>query len=205
MKNFSDLTEAELLALAVMLEEEDNRTYLDLSEAMRDTYPGTAKMFAAMAEEENDHRHRLLDLYQEKFGDHIPMIRRQDVKGFLERKSVWLLRPLNLEKVRAQAELMEAEAKRFYQTAARRSNDVSIRQLLGTLQPKSVATRHARKSSNQLMCRAGWRSRKPKPSGASLSYRSCNPVLRALWTVLFQLWRPSLPQPSRPGTAGRHF
>ena len=133
MKNFSELTEQELLALAITLEEEDIRTYGDLAEAMRDTYPGTARMFAAMSEEENGHRHRLLELYRKKFGDHIPLIRRQDVKGFLERKSLWLLRPLGLEKVRAQAELMEAESKRFYQRAARHSTDAAMRQLLGDL------------------------------------------------------------------------
>lgn len=133
MKEFSELTEQELLALAIALEEEDNRTYGDVAEAMRDAYPGTARMFAAMAEEENGHRHRLLDLYRQKFGDHIPLVRRQDVKGFLERKSLWLMRPLGLDKVRAQAELMEAESKRFYQTAARHSSDAAIRQLLGDL------------------------------------------------------------------------
>jgi rubrerythrin len=133
MKNFSDLSEQELLALAIALEEEDSRTYSDLAEAMRETYSGTARMFGAMADEENSHRHRLLDLYREKFGDHIPLIRRQDVKGFLERKSLWLLRPLGLDKVRAQAELMEAESKRFYQRAARHSTDAAIRQLLGDL------------------------------------------------------------------------
>ena len=133
MKDFSELTEQELLALAITLEEEDIRTYGDLAEAMRDTYPGTARMFAAMSEEENGHRHRLLELYRKKFGDHIPLIRRQDVKGFLERKSLWLLRPLGLEKVRAQAELMEAESKRFYQRAARHSTDAAMRQLLGDL------------------------------------------------------------------------
>ncbi len=133
MKNFSDLSEQELLALAIALEEEDSRTYSDLAEAMLETYSGTARMFGAMADEENSHRHRLLDLYREKFGDHIPLIRRQDVQGFLERKSFWLLRPLGLEKVRAQAELMEAESKRFYQTAARHSTDAAIRQLLGDL------------------------------------------------------------------------
>jgi rubrerythrin len=133
MKNFSDLSEQELLALAIALEEEDSRTYSDLAEAMRETYSGTARMFGAMADEENSHRHRLLDLYCEKFGDHIPLIRRQDVKGFLERKSLWLLRPLGLDKVRAQAELMEAESKRFYQRAARHSTDAAIRQLLGDL------------------------------------------------------------------------
>ncbi|HZB90076.1 MAG TPA: ferritin family protein [Stellaceae bacterium] len=133
MKEFSQLTQQELLALAIGLEEEDSRTYADLAEAMRETYPGTARMFGAMAEEENGHRHRLLELYRTKFGDHIPLIRRQDVKGFLERKSLWLLRPLQIDKVRAQAELMEAESKRFYQSAARRSDDAAIRQLLGDL------------------------------------------------------------------------
>jgi rubrerythrin len=133
MKDFSALSEQELLALAISLEEEDERTYNDLAEAMRETYPGTAAIFAAMAREEDAHRHRLLDLYRQKFGDHIPLIRRQDVKGFLERKSIWLLRPLRVEKVRAQAELMEAESRRFYQNAARRSTDAAIRQLLGDL------------------------------------------------------------------------
>ena len=101
MKNFSDLTEQELLALAIALEEEDSRTYSDLADTMRETYPGTARMFAAMAAEEDGHRHRLLDLYREKFGDHIPLIRRQDVKGFIERKSLWLARPLGNLLVRA--------------------------------------------------------------------------------------------------------
>ncbi len=129
MKNFSELTEQELLALAVSLEEEDNRTYGDFAEALRDTYPATAKLFSAMADEEDRHRHRLLDLYRQKFGEHIPLIRRQDVR----RKSVWLLRPLGLDTVRAHAELMEAESKRFYVRAARHSSDASIRQLLGDL------------------------------------------------------------------------
>jgi erythrin-vacuolar iron transport family protein len=132
-KNFKDLSEREILALAISLEEEDIRTYSDLAEAMRQNYPGSARMFAAMAGEEDGHRHRLLELYRKKFGDHIPLIRRQDVKGFLERKSFWLLRPLGLEKVRTQVELMEAESKRFYHTAARHSTEAAIRQLLGDL------------------------------------------------------------------------
>jgi hypothetical protein len=101
MKNFSDLTEQELLALAITLEEEDSRTYADFAEGLRENYSGTARMFGVMADEENGHRHRLLDLYRKKFGEHIPLIRRQDVKGFIERRAVWLLRPLGLDKVRA--------------------------------------------------------------------------------------------------------
>jgi len=133
MKNFSDLTEQELLALAIMLEEEDSRTYADFAEGLRENYPGTARLFGAMADEENGHRHRLLNLYRRRFGEHIPLIRRQDVRGFIERQAVWLLRPLGLDKVRAQAELMEAESKRFYIRAARQSGDAAIRQLLGDL------------------------------------------------------------------------
>ena len=133
MKDLSELTEQELLALAISLEEEDIRTYADLAEGMRESYPGTGRMFSAMSEEEDGHRHRLLDLYRAKFGDHIPLIRRQDVRGFVERKAIWLLRPLGIDKVREYAEIMEAESKRFYLRAARHSNDAAIRQLLGDL------------------------------------------------------------------------
>jgi rubrerythrin len=133
MKNFSDLTERELLALAISLEEEDSRIYEEFADGLRDAYPDTASMFNAMADEESEHRHRLLDLYRSKFGERIPLIRRQDVKGFVQRQPVWLTRPLGLEKVREQVELMEAETKRFYTRAARRSEDASVRQLLGDL------------------------------------------------------------------------
>lgn len=133
MKNFSDLTEKELLALAIALEEEDSRIYDEFAHALSDNYPDTANLFRAMASEESGHRHRLLELFQARFGDHIPLIRRQDVKGFVERKPVWLTRPLGLETVRRQAELMEAETKRFYTRAAQRSQDAAIRQLLGDL------------------------------------------------------------------------
>ena len=132
-KNFSDLSEQELLALAISLEEEDAHIYDEFAEGLRETYPDTARMFEAMADEETGHRHRLLDLYRRKFGERLPLIRRQDVRGFVQRQPVWLSRPLGLDTVRAQAELMEAETKRFYARAARRSNDASVRQLLGDL------------------------------------------------------------------------
>jgi erythrin-vacuolar iron transport family protein len=133
MKDFSDLTEQELLALAISLEEEDARIYGEFAQGLREAYPHTARIFDVMADEETGHRHRLLDLYRAKFGDRIPLIRRQDVRGFVERKPVWLTRPLGLDKVREQAELMEAETRRFYARAARRSQDAAIRQLLGDL------------------------------------------------------------------------
>lgn len=133
MKNFSDLSEHELLALAITLEEEDSRIYDEFANGLRENYPDTAKVFSAMADEESGHRHRLLSLFRAKFGDHIPLIRRQDVKGFVERKPVWMSRPLGLDKVREQAEVMETETKRFYTRAALRSQDASVRQLLGDL------------------------------------------------------------------------
>src|SRR5579871_5325106 len=103
-KNFKDLSEREILALAIGLEEEDGRIYGDFVDGLRETYPASAKMFEAMRAQESDHRSRLIDVYRQRFGDHIPLIRRQDVRGFLERKPVWLTRPLGLEAVRKQAE-----------------------------------------------------------------------------------------------------
>lgn len=132
-KDFSELDEREILALAISLEEEDSLIYGEFAEGLREAYPDTARLFEAMADEESGHRHRLLDLFRAKFGEHVPLIRRQDVRGFVRRQPVWLARPLRLEKVREQAELMEAETLRFYTRAAQRSQDASIRQLLGDL------------------------------------------------------------------------
>jgi rubrerythrin len=133
MKDFSELTEQQVLALAISLEEEDQRTYEDFAAGLRQTYPDSALIFTDMAGEENGHRHRLLDLYRGKFGDHIPLIRRQDVRGFVPRKPVWLSEVFSLDKIRRQVEVMEAETQRFYARAASGSKDVAIRQLLGDL------------------------------------------------------------------------
>ncbi len=138
MRDFSELTEREILALAISLEEEDSRIYADYAEALRSEYPATARMFAEMSREEGDHRRQLIELYQKKFGEHIPLIRRQDVRGFLRRKPVWQMRELRLDTVRKQAELMEAETLRFYRQAASRSTDASIRKLLGDLAEAEV-------------------------------------------------------------------
>ena len=132
-KDFSDLTEQEILALAISLEEEDERIYDNFVQGLKDEFPASAQVFRNMAAEETEHRQRLMALYRERFGDHIPLIRRQDVNGFVARKPIWLTRPLGLEKVRAQAELMELETKRFYTRAALRCRDVATRQLLDDL------------------------------------------------------------------------
>jgi len=133
MRNFSELNEQEVLALAIALEEEDERTYDDYAHSLRGNYPDTAAVFAAMAEEESGHRRRLIDLYKSRFGEFIPMIRRTDVRGFMKRNSVWLTQPFGLEKVREQVEAMEMESLRFYRRAARQTKDASLRQLFDDL------------------------------------------------------------------------
>jgi len=133
MKKFHDLTEREVLALAISLEEEDERVYADFSEGLRQDYPASAEMFEAMREEESGHRRRLIELYRQKFGEHIPLIRRQDVRGFVARPALWLMRPLRIEAVRKEASTMEVETRRFYEKAARRTQDASVRQLLDDL------------------------------------------------------------------------
>jgi len=130
MKRFVDLTEQEILALAITNEEEDSRIYRGFAEGLREHYPASAKMFDEMAAEEVRHRTMLFDLYRAKFGEHIPLIRRQDVKGFVRHKPLWLVRPLGLEEVRKYAEEMEYETARFYRKAAANAQDASVRQLL---------------------------------------------------------------------------
>lgn len=133
MRTFESLTEQEILALAISLEEEDARIYDDFAEGLSVDFPATADTLKEMRTEEDGHRHRLLSLYREKFGEHIPLIRRHDVKGFVQRKPIWLVRPLGLDAVRKNIEEMELETKRFYEKAAQRASDASVRQLLGDL------------------------------------------------------------------------
>ena len=142
MRNFSDLSEKEILALAISNEEEDSRIYADIAEGLRDDFPGTANVFSEMAGEENGHRRRLIDLFQDKFGEHIPLIRRHDVRGFIERKPVWQIRPLGIDAVRKLAQAMEIETLRFYRLAASRTSDTSIRKLLGDLAEEEVKHEH---------------------------------------------------------------
>jgi rubrerythrin len=133
MKTFEGLTEREVLALAISLEEEDARIYEDFADGLAESYPEQSTKFREMRQEEDRHRHRLLELYKARFGDHVPLIRRQDVAGFLKRRPVWLVRPLGLKAVQKAAEGMELETKRFYEVAARRTQDAGVRQLLGDL------------------------------------------------------------------------
>ena len=133
MKSFDQLTEQEILALAISSEEEDGRIYVDFAEGLREEHPDTAKIFFDMAAEENEHRRELIDLYSSRFGSHIPLVRRQDVRGFVQRKKLWQARLQGIEAVRQQPSQMEQDARRFYQLAASRTTDASSRMLLGDL------------------------------------------------------------------------
>lgn len=133
MKSFSELTEQEVLALAISNEEDDSRIYRGFAEGLREQYPSSAAVFSDMAEEEVRHRAQLYDLYRERFGEYLPLIRRQDVKGFIKRKPLWLVRPLGLEDVRKYAAEMEYEAARFYRKASQATRDASLRELLVNL------------------------------------------------------------------------
>jgi rubrerythrin len=142
MRSFDSLSQREVLALAISLEEEDERIYADFADGLREDFPATAAVFDGMREEESGHRRRLIELSKAKFGEHIPLIRRQDVRGFVDRKPVWLFRPLRLETVRGAAEAMEVETRRFYERASARSQDASIRQLLDDLAQEERGHEH---------------------------------------------------------------
>ena len=130
MKRFADLTEQEILALAITNEDEDSRIYRGFAEGLREKYAASAKVFDEMADEEVRHRTMLFELYRSKFGEYLPLIRRQDVKGFIQKQPLWLMSPLSLDEVRKFAENMEYEATRFYRRAAETTRDTSVRQLL---------------------------------------------------------------------------
>src|SRR5260370_27585759 len=138
VKRFADLSEQEILALAITNEEEDSRIYRGFAEGLREKYAASAKVFDEMAEEEVRHRSMLFDLYRSKFVEYLPRIRRQDVKGFIHKKPLWLLRPVNLDEVRKFAENMEYEAARFYRRAPDSTPGTSARQLLRELPDAEV-------------------------------------------------------------------
>ena len=133
MKRFVDLSEREVLALAISNEEEDCRIYGSIAEGLRQQYPGSAKLFEDMAVEEARHRTMLYDLYRSRFGEFLPLVRRQDIRGFIKHRPVWLARPLGLDEVRKYVAETEYETARFYRRAAEQSRDASVRQLLVSL------------------------------------------------------------------------
>ena len=178
--NFRDLNEAQTLALAITAEEEDARIYRDFAESLREKFGATAELFTKMAEEEDGHRHRLIELYRQKFGEHIPLIRRQDIKGFIVRRSSWLTRTLRPERAREEAALMEIEARRFYEAAAQRASDAGVRQLLGDLAQEEQRHEDAAEQINEAQTAAGEVNRESEVARRMFVLRFVQPGLAGL-------------------------
>ncbi len=142
-RRFKDLSEQEILALAISNEEDDARIYRQYAERLRADYPASARVFEGMAEEEDSHRRQLIELYKARFGEVIPLIRREHVAGAYARRPVWLVENLSLEAIRAEAHAMEAQAEAFYRKAAARSTDAATRKLLGDLAAAEARHQHA--------------------------------------------------------------
>ena len=198
MKKFEELTEREVLALAIALEEEDERVYADFAEGLRPDYPASAAMFEGMREEESGHRRRLIELFRQKFGEHIPLIRRQDVRGFVERPALWLIRPLRIEAVRKEASTMEVETRRFYEKAAQRTQDASVRQLLDDLINEEREHEERAQELDKEKLPANVKADEERAQRRLFVLQIVQPGLAGLWTVLFPRWhlssRPRLPQ-----------
>lgn len=141
-KRFSDLSEQEILALAISSEEDDARIYRQYAQRLLPEFPDSAKIFAGMAEEEDHHRQRLIDMHKRRFGDMIPLIRREHVSGYYARRPIWLVENLGIERIRDEAEAMERQAERFYRKAAERTQDADTRKLLGDLAAAEAGHAH---------------------------------------------------------------
>jgi rubrerythrin len=133
LKNFSDLSEQEIIALAISSEDDDARAYSGFANALVQSYPASAKVFMEMSEEEHEHRRWLTELYRKKFGDFIPLIRRSDINGFVKHRPAWLVSKLNIDDMRKRAEVIELENYRFYKQSAKQSKDPQIQKLLNQL------------------------------------------------------------------------
>jgi len=140
-RHFKELSEQEVLALAISSEEDDARIYRSYAQKLRADYPDTGRMFDGMAREEDDHRQRLIELHKDRFGETIPLIRREHVAGYYARRPIWLMENLGIDRIRAEAEAMERDAEHFYLTAAARTSDAPTRKLLGDLAAAEAAHR----------------------------------------------------------------
>lgn len=132
-RSFQDLNEQEILALAIDSEEDDSRIYSEFAERLKEQYPATSRTLITMRDEELDHAHRLMESFKASYGEHLPFIRRQDVKGFITRNPLWLSRLLTVDQVRKEVETMEYESRSFYEAAAKRTSNLSVRKLLNEL------------------------------------------------------------------------
>jgi rubrerythrin len=203
--HFRDLNEAQLLALAITSEEEDGRIYRDFAEGLRVDFPATAELFIRMADEESGHRHRLLDLYQRKFGEHVPLIRRQDVDGFNIRRPSWLATSLHPEKARQEAAHMEQDARRFYEAAAQKSGDAAVRQLLGDLANEELKHENTAESVNAEQTEAGAVEQEKETARRLLVLRFVQPGLAGLMDGSVSTLAPLFAAAFATGNTGATF
>jgi hypothetical protein len=175
MKRFADLSEQEVLALAISSEEEDSRIYSDFAEGLRANFPDTAKMFDEMAAEEVRHRGLLFDIYRSKFGEYLPLVRRQDVRGFVRHKPVWLVRPLGLDEVRKYAATMEYESAHFYRKAAETRATPRCGSSWSSSPRPRTSTRRSPKTSTRASSPGTRALARTKPRGACSCCNSCSP------------------------------
>jgi rubrerythrin len=203
--HFKELNEQQLLALAITNEEEDGRIYRDFAEGLRVDFPATAELFIRMADEESGHRHRLLDLYQRKFGEHVPLIRRQDVDGFNIRRPSWLATSLHPEKARQEAALMEQDARRFYEAAAQKSGDAAVRQLLGDLANEELKHENTAESVNAEQTEAGAVEQEKETARRLLVLRFVQPGLAGLMDGSVSTLAPLFAAAFATGNTGATF
>ena len=163
-RRFADLSEQEVLALAISSEEDDARIYRGYGARLIVDYPASAAVFNGMAAEEDGHRQRLIDLHRARFGDVIPLIRREHVAGFYARNPVWLIENLSLDRIRAEAEAMEDQARQFYERASARTSDAATRKLLGDLAAAEAG--HERKAEALIGEHLGEGARKSEDKSA---------------------------------------
>ena len=177
MKTFAELTEREILAVAISSEEEDSRIYMSFAEDLSERYPASAKVFVEMAEEETRHRHMLLEMYEQRFGPNLPPIRRDDVKGFLKRRPVWLSKNLSLDTIRKEAENMEFQAAALLRQGRRADPRRQHPQAPGRpRRDREVAPRHGRQAGS----RAPHRERaRTKRTARATACSCCNTCSRA--------------------------
>jgi len=180
MKSFKELTAREVLALAISLEETDGRIYAEFADRLRENYPATADAILRMREEEAGHLHRLLELYKSKFGEHIPLIRREDVKGFVKRKPLWLSKALTVNQVRREMEIMELETTHYYQKAAANCQDASIRQLLDSLAREEQEHSELAEQLDQVLESSGAKAEEEKTRQRLLLLQIVQPGLAGL-------------------------
>ena len=176
-RQFRDLSEQEVLALAISSEEDDASIYRWYAQRLRDDYPQSARIFDEMAGEEDGHRSRLIEEHRRRFGDTIPLIRREHVAGFYHRRPVWLIENLGLERIRDEAARMEVEARDFYLHAAQRTSDAGTRQLLGQL----AAVNPAISRPGRTCCASTFRRARARPRTPRRIASSCSPGRSRDW------------------------